>query len=198
MLTIGLTGSIGMGKSTTAEIFAKHGVAICDSDKVVHSLYQNEAVPLIDQAFPGTVIDGKISREHLADYLQKNPAGFRVLEALIHPLVHQKQAEFVEQSKQAGFDFALLDIPLLFETGAEKRVDVTVVVSADALIQRERVMARPGMTHEKFEMIIDRQMPDYEKRVRADFVIDSSKDLENVETQVLNILSKLKDRQKQA
>lgn len=198
MLTIGLTGSIGMGKSTTAEIFAKHGVAICDSDRIVHSLYQNEAVPLVAQAFPGTVIDGKISREHLAAYLQQNPQGFRVLEALIHPLVHQKQAEFVQASQEAGYEFALLDIPLLFETGAENRVDVTVVVSADALIQRERVMARPGMTREKFEMIIDRQMPDYEKRVKADYVIDSSKDLANVEQQVLTILAKLKDRQKQA
>jgi dephospho-CoA kinase len=198
MLTIGLTGSIGMGKTTTAVIFEKHGVAICDSDRIVHDLYQNDAVPLIGEAFPGTVLDGAISRPALAQYLQHNPQGFKQLEMIIHPLVRQKQEEFLANSLHAGYDFALLDIPLLFEIGAENRVDVTVVVSADALIQKERVMARPGMTKERFEMIIDRQMPDFEKRFKADFVIDSSKTLADVELQVLEILAKLKQRIQEA
>lgn len=192
MITIGLTGSIGMGKSTTARLFEEEGVALCDSDLIVHQLYSNEAVPLIEDAFPGTTEDGQVDREKLADILRGNPANFKVLEEIVHPLVREKQQAFLERSRQAGSQFALLDIPLLFETGAQDRVDTIIVVSCGPEIQKRRVMARPGMTEEKFQMILQRQMPDAEKRARADFVIDTGKGIPEARLQVQAVLATLK------
>ncbi|UHS62647.1 dephospho-CoA kinase [Agrobacterium vaccinii] len=191
MIIMGLTGSIGMGKSTTAELFVAEGIAVCDSDAVVHQLYQSEAVPLIEDAFNGTTRDGTVDREKLGEALRRNPANFARLEKIVHPLVRRKQEEFLEHQRSEGASLALLDIPLLFETGAESRVDTIVVVSCPADIQRQRVLARPGMTEEKFQMILARQMPDEEKRQLADFVIDTSRGIADAHEQVKSVLAAL-------
>lgn len=192
MITIGLTGSIGMGKSTTSKLFEDEGVAVCDSDAVVHQLYLDEAVQPIEKAFPGVVENGEVNRKILGDLLRENPANFKVLEEIVHPLVRKRQAAFLQASREAGFDFALLDIPLLFETGAENRIDVVVVVTCAPEIQKQRVMDRPGMTEEKLQMILARQMPDEEKRKRADYIIDTSSGIADARLQVKAILDKLK------
>lgn len=192
MITIGLTGSIGMGKSTTSKLFEDEGVAVCDSDAVVHQLYLDEAVEPIEKAFPGVVENGEVNRKILGDLLRENPANFTVLEEIVHPLVRKRQAAFLQSSREAGFDFALLDIPLLFETGAENRVDAIVVVTCAPEIQKQRVMDRPGMTEEKLQMILARQMPDQEKRRRADYIIDTSNGIADARVQVKAILDKLK------
>lgn len=194
MITIGLTGSIGMGKSTTANLFAQEGVPVCDSDQVVHDLYEGEAVAPISSTFPSAVVSRKVDREALSRILRQNPANFVLLENIVHPLVQLKQREFLERQKQKGAEFALLDIPLLFETNAQERVDVVVVVSCSPEIQRQRVMARNGMTEEKFAMILARQMPDREKRERADFVIDTGNGIENARAQVRGVLDSLRQR----
>lgn len=191
MIVIGLTGSIGMGKTTTAKLFAEEGVPVLDSDEVVHGLYRAEAVPLIESAFPGTTVSGTVDRRKLADVLRENPANFIRLEAIVHPLVRRRQDVFLAEAAKDGRQFALLDIPLLFETAAESRVDKVVVVSCAPEIQRERVLSRPGMTQEKFEMILARQMPDAEKRRRADFIVDSGNGVEAARDQVRGILQKL-------
>ncbi|MDS7598259.1 dephospho-CoA kinase [Agrobacterium tumefaciens] len=191
MLVIGLTGSIGMGKTTTANLFRDEGVAVLDSDKVVHDLYKEEAAPLIETAFPGTVGSNGVDRVRLAEILKVNPANFKVLENIVHPLVQSRQREFLQASENEGRQFALLDIPLLFETGAENRVNTVVVVTCDPEIQRERVLSRPSMTPEKFEMILARQMPDDEKRRRADFVIDTGHGIEAARDRVREILKDL-------
>ncbi|MFF2323795.1 dephospho-CoA kinase [Agrobacterium sp. NPDC058088] len=191
MIVIGLTGSIGMGKTTTARLFAQEGVPVLDSDEVVHELYRVEAVPLIETAFPGTTVSGTVDRQKLGDILRQNPANFTKLEEIVHPLVRKKQEAFLAQAANDDRPFALLDIPLLFETGAEGRVDKVVVVSCAPDIQRERVLSRPGMTEEKFAMILARQLPDAEKRRRADFVVDSGNGVEAARDQVKEILQKL-------
>ena len=191
MIVIGLTGSIGMGKTTTAKLFAEEGIPVLDSDEVVHALYRAEAVPLIEAAFPGTTISGTVDRQKLGDILRRNPANFTRLEEIVHPLVRNKQEAFLAKARKDDRAFAVLDIPLLFETGAEGRVDKVVVVSCAREIQRERVLSRPGMTEEKFEMILARQMPDAEKRRRADFVVDSGNGVEAARDQVKEILQKL-------
>ncbi len=191
MIVIGLTGSIGMGKTTTAKLFAEEGVPVLDSDEVVHGLYRAEAVPLIESAFPGTTVSGTVDRRKLADVLRENPANFTRLEAIVHPLVRRRQDVFLAEAAKDGRQFALLDIPLLFETAAESRVDKVVVVSCAPEIQRERVLSRSGMTREKFEMILARQMPDAEKRRRADFIVDSGNGVEAARDQVRRILQKL-------
>ncbi|MFB7145457.1 dephospho-CoA kinase [Agrobacterium deltaense] len=191
MIVIGLTGSIGMGKTTTAKLFAGEGVPVLDSDEVVHGLYRAEAVPLIEAAFPGTTVSGAVDRQKLGEILRQNPANFRRLEDIVHPLVRGRQEAFLAQARKEDRQFALLDIPLLFETGAESRVDRVVVVSCAPEIQRERVLSRPGMTEEKFEMILARQMPDAEKRRRADFIVDSGNGVEAARDQVRQILQKL-------
>lgn len=191
MIVIGLTGSIGMGKTTTANLFAGEGVPVLDSDEVVHGLYRAEAVPLIEAAFPGTTVSGAVDRQKLGEVLRENPANFSRLEEIVHPLVRVRQEAFLAQARKDGLQFALLDIPLLFETGAESRVDKVVVVSCAPEIQRERVMSRPGMTEEKFEMMLARQMPDAEKRRRADFIVDSGNGVEAARDQVREILQKL-------
>lgn len=195
MIRIGLTGSIGMGKSTTAGFFAEAGVPVNDADQVVHDLYRGEAVPLLDKAFPGSVTNGVVDRSALSAILAQNPARFRELESIVHPLVQQREIRFLAEQKAAGHRLVLLDIPLLFESGAEKRVDVIVVVSCAPEIQRARVLARPGMTPEKFEMILARQLPDSEKRKRADFVVDTGSGLAEARRQVLEIIAKLQARE---
>ena len=194
MLRIGLTGSIGMGKSTMAKLFAEAGVPVNDSDAVVHDLYAGEAAPLVDAAFPGTMKNGAVDRQELSRQLAGSPDGFKRLEAIVHPLVRKREAKFIERERQRGSAMVLLDIPLLFETGAESRVDVIVVVSCDPQIQRERVLARPGMTVEKFNMILARQTPDAEKRARADYVIDTGHSIETAKKRVAEIVADLKRR----
>lgn len=191
MIVIGLTGSIGMGKTTIAKLFAGEGVPVLDSDEVVHGLYRSEAVPLIEAAFPGTTVSGVVDRQKLGDVLRENPANFGRLEEIVHPLVRKRQEAFLAAARKDDRQFALLDIPLLFETGAESRVDKVVVVSCAPEIQRERVLSRPGMTEEKFEMILARQTPDAEKRRRADFIVDSGSGVEAARDQVREILQKL-------
>lgn len=191
MIVIGLTGSIGMGKTTTAKLFAGEGVPVLDSDEVVHGLYRTEAAPLIEAAFPGTTVSGVVDRQKLGDVLRENPANFGRLEEIVHPLVRKRQEAFLAAARKDDRQFALLDIPLLFETGAESRVDKVVVVSCAPEIQRERVLSRPAMTEEKFEMILARQTPDAEKRRRADFIVDSGSGVEAARDQVREILQKL-------
>ena len=191
MIVIGLTGSIGMGKTTTARLFAAEGVAVLDSDAVVHELYREEAAPLIQEAFPGTTVSGVVDRQKLGEVLRVNPANFKRLEEIVHPLVGKRQQAFLAAAQNEGREFALLDIPLLFETGAENRVDKVVVVSCSPEVQRERVLSRPGMTEEKFAMILARQMPDEEKRRRADFIVESGSGVENARDQVREILQTL-------
>lgn len=191
MIVIGLTGSIGMGKTTTAKLFAAEGIPVLDSDAVVHDLYSAEAVPMIEAGFPGTTISGTVDRLELGNILRENPANFSKLEAIVHPLVRGRQEAFLRKAREENQNFAVLDIPLLFETGAETRVDKIVVVSCAQEIQRQRVLSRPGMTEEKFEMILARQMPDAEKRRRADFIIDSGNGVEAARDQVREILQRL-------
>ncbi|PWE52731.1 dephospho-CoA kinase [Metarhizobium album] len=192
MILIGLTGSIGTGKSTTAAMFAAEGIPVNDADKVVHDLYRGEAAAPIEQAFPGVVENGVVNREKLSGQLSGNPDKFRQLEAIVHPLVRQKEKAFIESSTSAGADMVVLDIPLLFETGGENRVDVVVVVTCDPEIQRRRVLARPGMTEEKFAMILSRQMPDGEKRQRADYLIDTGNGMDTARRQVLDVIAALR------
>jgi dephospho-CoA kinase len=191
MMILGLTGSIGMGKSTTATMFADLGIPVNDADAVVHDLYKGEAVPLIEAAFPGTTKGGVVDRAALSRALAEKPTGFRTLETIVHPLVREREARFVEAHRAAGTALVLLDIPLLFETGGEGRVDKVVVVTCDPDIQRERVLARPGMTLEKFELILSRQMPDDEKRAKADYIIDTGAGLDSARTQVAAVVADL-------
>lgn len=192
MKIIGLTGSIGMGKTTTAAMFEKHGVPAIGADDIVHDLYDNEAVPLVEELFPGTSKNGEIDRQELSSRVIGNPEAFKKLEDLIHPLVRQKQDEFIENARENGCDLALLDIPLLFETGAEHRVDIIVVVTCDPDIQRSRVLAREHMTEEKFQNILKKQLPDDEKRKRADHIVDTSDSFTQTEAQVIAIIKALR------
>lgn len=191
MIVLGLTGSIGMGKSTTADMFKALGVPVNDADAVVHDLYRGDAVRPIEAAFPGSTKDGMVDRAALSAALAKHPDGFKTLEAIVHPLVRKREQAFLEREKQAHTSLVLLDIPLLYETGGEGRVDAVVVVTCDADIQRERVLARPGMTPEKFAMILSRQMPDSEKRARANYVIDTGHGLDAARQRVEEIVSAL-------
>ncbi|RUM24689.1 dephospho-CoA kinase [Rhizobium vallis] len=194
MLRIGLTGSIGMGKSTAGKLFADAGIALNDSDAVVHDLYAGEAAPLVDAAFPGTVKDGVVDRHELGRQLALDPDGFKRLEMIVHPLVRKREEEFLARQRAAGAEMVLLDIPLLFETGAWERVDVIVVVTTDPQIQRQRVLAREDMTEEKFDMILSRQTPDAEKRRRADYLVDTSDTIAETRERVLEIIADLKLR----
>lgn len=192
MILLGLTGSIGMGKSTTAALFAEAGIPVNDADRVVHDLYRGEAVEPVEKAFPGVTVDGVIDRQLLSRRLAENPAQFKTLEAIVHPLVQARERRFVEEARAAGADIVVLDIPLLFEAGGENRVDRIAVVSCDADEQRRRVLARAGMTEEKFALILSRQMPDAEKRRRADFVIDTGKGIDRAREQVQSIIRQLR------
>jgi dephospho-CoA kinase len=196
MLLIGLTGSIGMGKSETAKMFARHGVPVCDSDALVHALYDTGggAVEPVGTAFPGVVVDGRVDRERLSREVVGRPEAMKKLEAIVHPLVAKAQQALLERADASGAAMVVLDIPLLFETGGRARVDVVVVVSAPVDMQRQRVLARPGMTAEKLDAILRKQTPDAEKRARADFVVDTSKGLAHAEAQVVAIIDALKHR----
>lgn len=173
MIIIGVTGSIGMGKSTTARLFAGHGAVLHDADAVVHSLYRGAAVPAIAARFPDAIQDGMVDRTRLAAILAADPDVLPELEAIVHPMVQAVEAERKAEARSAGRSMFILDVPLLFETGGEKRVDVVVVVSAPRDIQAARVLARPGMTPERLEAILARQMPDEEKRRRAHFIVET-------------------------
>jgi dephospho-CoA kinase len=188
MFVLGLTGSLGMGKSTTARFFAEAGVPVHDADAVVHKLYEAEAAAAIEAAFPGTVADGRVDRNKLAARVLGDAAALKLLEAIVHPLVQQAEERLLAEAKARGETIAVLDIPLLFETGGDRRVDAVVVVSAPPEIQRARVLERPGMTIEKLDAILAKQMPDAEKRARADFVVDTSQGFEAARTQVRAIL----------
>ena len=188
MFILGLTGSIGMGKSTTANFFRAAGVPVHDSDAVVHRLYEGEAVGPVEAAFPGVAVDGKIDRARLAEKLVGNPEALKRLEAIVHPLVRAVSERFIEEQRARGARVIVLDIPLLFETGGEKRVDAVVVVSAPADVQRARVLSRPGMSAAKLDALLARQLPATEKRARAHFVVDSSRSFDSARAQVHGIL----------
>jgi len=196
MLLIGLTGSIGMGKSETAKMFAALGLPTYDSDAAVHSLYDKggAAVAPIEAAFPGVTVDGRIDRTKLSARVLGDHAALKQLEAIVHPLVGGHQAAFLHAAAARGAKMAVLDIPLLFETEGHKRVDVTIVVSAPPDMQRERVLARPGMTREKLDAILAKQLADVEKRRRADFVVDTSLGLEHAQAEVAKIVKALAGR----
>lgn len=191
MIVIGLTGSIGMGKSTIAAMFRARGIPVFDADAEVHRLYEGEAVGLIEAAFPGTTRMGQVDRAKLSQALNNDAARFKVLEGIVHPLVRAAETRFLEDAHRSGVVAAVLEIPLLFETGRNRNVDVVVVVSAPADVQRARVLERPGMTAEKFEGLLARQTPDAEKRRLADFVVDTGGTLADSETQVGAILDSL-------
>ena len=188
MVVIGLTGSLGMGKSTALRFFAEAGVPVYDADEAVHRLYAGEAAAPIEAAFPGTTGEGGVDRARLAQAVLGDPAALSRLEAIVHPLVRREEQRFVEAAHKAGARVAVLDIPLLFETGGDARVDAVVVVSAPPEMQRARAFDRPGMTEEKFRALLAKQMPDEEKRRRADFVVDSSQGHDYARTQVHAIL----------
>lgn len=194
MIVLGLTGSIGTGKSTTSAMFHDLGVPVHDADATVHDLYRNEAVAPVAARFPEALRGGVIDRKVLSAILAAAPERFRELEAIIHPLVRARETAFLEAERTNGAALVVLDIPLLYETGGEKRVDRVLVVTCDPQTQRRRVLARPGMTEEKFALILSRQMPDAEKRRRADFVIDTGKGLEAARKQVEEVIDILKGR----
>jgi dephospho-CoA kinase len=191
MFILGLTGSIGMGKSTTARLFAEEGVPVHDADAVVHKLYEGEAVPLIEAAFPGTTQSGRVDREKLGRRVVGDVDALKRLEAIVHPLVRKAEEAFLAEARARKADIVVLDIPLLFETGADARVDATVVVTAPPEVQRVRVLERPGMTPEKLDALLAKQMPDAEKRRRADFIVDSGQGIVFARAQVRQILDRI-------
>jgi dephospho-CoA kinase len=188
MFILGLTGSLGMGKSTTAGFFSEAGVPVHDADALVHRLYQGEAAAAIEAAFPGTTAGGKVDRARLAARVVGNADALRRLEAIVHPLVRDAETRFLADARARGAPVVVLDIPLLLETAGEERVDAIVVVSAPGDTQRQRVLARPGMTPEKFDALLARQMSDAEKRRHADFVVDTSRGFDAARAQVQEIL----------
>lgn len=194
MIVLGLTGSIGMGKSTTAQMFAAEGVPVYDADAAVHTLYAKggAAVALVEAAFPGVLVDGAIDRARLSQRVVGKPEALKTLEAIVHPLVGADRSGFFAAAAERGADIVVLDIPLLYETGGDRKVDKVVVVSAPAEVQRQRVLARPGMDEAKFQAILARQTPDAEKRGRADFVIDTGQGLDHARQQVRDLLTRLR------
>jgi dephospho-CoA kinase len=195
MLVIGLTGSIGMGKSSVAARLRALGIAVFDADAEVHRLYAGPAVAAIEAAFPGTTDGGKVDRQKLSVALLANPCDFARLEAIVHPLVFAAERAFLHAQAQRGARFAVLEVPLLLESGKPPRVDVVIVASTAADLQRERVLRRPGMTLEKLEQVLGRQMPDAEKRARADHVVDTSGTFAETDAQVDRIVESLQDSQ---
>ncbi len=198
MILIGLTGSIGMGKSTTAAMFREAGIPVYDADAAVHDLYDTggAAVGPVGDAFPGVVRDGKVDREALRQAVLGKPDELKRLNAIVHPLVGRDRTGFFEQATASGADMVVLDIPLLFETGGHANMDAVVVVSAPADMQRERVLARPGMTPERLDAILAQQMADAEKRARAHFVVDTANGLEPARAQVAEIIAAMRDPQR--
>ena len=191
MFVIGLTGSIGMGKTTTAGFFAEEGVPVHDADATVHRLYEGVAAPGIEAAFPGTTAGGKVDRVKLGARVLNNPAALKQLEAIVHPMVREAEIRFLAEAERNGAPVVVLDIPLLFETRGDERVDAIVTVTAPPEIQRARLLARPGLTEEKLEALIANQLPDAEKRRRADFILDSSQGFEAARAQVKDILRRI-------
>ncbi len=191
MLLLGLTGSIGMGKSTTAKLFEEAGVPVYDADATVHLIYEGEAAPAIEAAFPGTTVGGKVDRQKLSAKVVHDAAAMKQLEAIVHPMLRSHQQKFLEEAERAGVPVAVLDVPLLFETGGEKRVDAVAVVTTTPDVQRDRILARENMTPEKLDAILARQLPDAEKRRRADFVVDTSHGLDPVRDQIRKILAQV-------
>ena len=188
MIILGLTGSIGMGKSTTAKLFAEAGVPVYDADATVHRLYEGEAAPAIEAAFPGTTVDGKVDRARLSARVVNDPAAIKRLEGIVHPMLGASRQKFLHDAEQSGEPVVVVDVPLLFETGGEKRVDAVVVATTSPEIQRERVLTRPNMTPEMLATVLTRQLPDAEKRKRADFVVDTSHGLDPVRARIRDIL----------
>jgi dephospho-CoA kinase len=199
MIVAGLTGSIAMGKSETARMFAAHGIPVFDSDAAVHALYEEGggAVAAIGAIAPPAIVQGSVDRRKLAEIIQAQPSLLPRIEAAVHPLVQKMQARFLADAAEAGSDMALLDVPLLFETGREKDVDVVIVVSADERLQRERALSRPGMTAEKFDFILSRQMPDEQKRAQADYVIDTSSSLADTAREVERVIADIRAKSRQ-
>ena len=195
MLVIGLTGGIGMGKSVAAEHFARRGIPVFNADACVHRLYEGEAVEEIEAAFTGVTREGQVDRKLLAEQVSGHPERLRRLESVVHPMVVKAEIDFLREQERNGARMAVLEIPLLFETGAEKRVDVTIVVSAPSRVQRERVLTRPGMTVEKLEHLLARQLSDKERRARADFVIISGTSLKEMHVDLDQLIESLQNRQ---
>jgi dephospho-CoA kinase len=191
---LGLTGSIGMGKSTTAAIFRRLGAPVYDADAAVHALYAGAAVPLVEAAFPGTTDGGVVDRQKLSAAVLGFPERLKQLEAIVHPLVRQAEDRFLRDAERAGASLAVLDVPLLLETGRQRRCDAVLVVTASAQVQRQRVLARPGMTEERFEAIRQKQMPDETKREKAHFLVDTGRGHASAEIQVRGILACLAGR----
>jgi dephospho-CoA kinase len=188
MIILGLTGSIGMGKSTTAKLFAEAGVPVYDADAAVHGLYEGEAAPAIEAAFPGTIVDGKVDRARLSAQVVHDPAAMKRLETIVHPMLGASRQKFLDDAERSGAPVAVVDVPLLYETGGEKRVDAVVVVTTTPEVQRQRILARDNMTGDKLDAILARQLPDAEKRQRADFVVDTSHGLGPVRVRIRDIL----------
>jgi dephospho-CoA kinase len=188
MIILGLTGSIGMGKSTTAKLFAEAGVPVYDADAAVHMIYEGEAAPAVEAAFPGATVNGKVDRNKLSARVVHDPAAMKQLEQIVHPMLGASRQKFLSDAEQAGAPVAVVDVPLLFETGGERRVDAVVVVTTTPEIQRQRILARDNMTPEKFDAILARQLPDAEKRRRAHFVVDTSHGLDPVRARIRDIL----------
>jgi dephospho-CoA kinase len=188
MIILGLTGSIGMGKSTTAKLFEEAGVPVYDADASVHRLYEGEAAPAIEAAFPGTTVDGKVDRNKLSAKVVHDPAAMKQLEQIVHPMLGASRQKFFDDAERSGASVVVVDVPLLYETGGEKRVDAVVVVTTTPEVQRERILARDNMNDEKLDAILARQLPDAEKRKRADFVVDTSRGLDPVRLRIRDIL----------
>lgn len=191
MLLLGLTGSIGMGKSTTAKLFVEAGVPVYDADATVHRVYESEAAPAMEAAFPGSTVDGKVDRQKLSAMVVNNPEAMTRLEKVVHPMLRSHQLKFLSDAEKSGAPVAVLDIPLLFETGGENRVDAVVVVTTTPELQRARILERDNMTPDKLDAILARQLPDAEKRKRADFVVDTSHGLEPVRQRIKEILAEV-------
>lgn len=194
---LGLTGSIGMGKSVTADLFRARGVSVFDADQTVHQLYEGEAVPLIEAAFSGTTENGRVNRQKLGDYVLGKPDQLKKLEAIIHPLVRKAERDFLREAVKAKKPLVVLDVPLLFESSDDKRCDAVLVVSASPSVQKARVLERPGMTEERFAAILARQMPDSEKRARADFLLITENGVEEAGREVDRIIKVLAGREGQ-
>jgi dephospho-CoA kinase len=191
MRILGLTGSIGMGKSTTAKLFTEAGVPVYDADAAVHKIYEGEAAPAIEAAFPGTTAGGKVDRAKLSAKVVHDPAAIKQLEQIVHPMLGASRRKFLDDAEASGAPVVVMDIPLLFETGGEKRVDAVVVVTTSPENQRERILTRGTMTNEALDAILARQLPDAEKRKRADFVVDTSHGLDPVRTAIRDILAEV-------
>lgn len=188
MIVLGLTGSIGMGKSTTAKLFMEAGVPVYDADATVHKIYEGEAAPLVEQAFPGTTVDGKVDRQKLSARVVHDAAAMKQLESIVHPLLRSHHQTFLDDAERSGAPVAVVDVPLLYETGGETRVDAVVVVTTTPEVQRARILARDNMDEAKLDAILARQLPDAEKRKRADFVVDTSHGLDPVRDRIRDIL----------